>query len=87
MVAQGSRVTVELVGRLLNLNGVKFFSTKEKTDEFGEGKPLTFTIGRWHGVCCLLVFRHTCFHLDARSHRTCGSQAQGRRCPAWNKAC
>ena len=24
---------------------VKFFSTKEKTDEFGEGKPLTFTIG------------------------------------------
>ena len=44
-VEEGSRVTVNLVGRLLNLNGVKFFSTKEKTDEFGEGSPLTFTIG------------------------------------------
>jgi hypothetical protein len=44
-VEEGSRVTVNLVGRLLNLNGVKFFSTKEKTDEFGEGTPLTFTIG------------------------------------------
>ena len=44
-VEEGSRVTVNLVGRLLNLNGVKFFSTKERTDEFGEGTPLTFTVG------------------------------------------
>ena len=44
-VEEGSRVTVNLVGRLLNLNGVKFFSTKETTDEFGEGTPLTFTVG------------------------------------------
>jgi len=44
-VEEGSQVTINLVGRLLNLNGVKFFSTKEKTDEFGEGQPLTFTIG------------------------------------------
>ena len=44
-VEEGSRVTINCVGRLLNLNGVKFFSTKETTDEFGEGTPLTFTIG------------------------------------------
>mmetsp|Transcript_3378 Transcript_3378/g.4837 ORF Transcript_3378/g.4837 Transcript_3378/m.4837 type:complete len:242 (+) Transcript_3378:28-753(+) len=44
-VEEGSRVTINCVGRLLNLNGVKFFSTKEKTDEFGEGTPLSFTIG------------------------------------------
>jgi hypothetical protein len=44
-VEEGSKVTVNLVGRLLNLNGVKFYSTKERTDEFGEGRPLTFTIG------------------------------------------
>jgi len=46
-VEEGSRVTINCVGRLLNLNGVKFFSTKEKTDEFGEGTPLSFTIGKY----------------------------------------
>ena len=83
-VEEGSRVTVNCVGRLLNLNGVsinsvraavpvtffartllawlsvthqdaspwqvKFFSTKEKTDEFGEGQPLTFTIGAGEAI-------------------------------------
>jgi len=45
-VTAGSRVSVQLTGRLLNLNGVKFFSTKDGVQDPLLGyEPLVFTAG------------------------------------------
>ena len=46
VVRVGSRVELTLKGRLLNLNGVIFYDTKENDPNgFGEGSPLVFTVG------------------------------------------
>jgi hypothetical protein len=37
---------LQIVGRLLNLNGIKFYSTKEIKDEFGDAPALRWTIGQ-----------------------------------------
>lgn len=37
---------IQIVGRLLNLNGIKFYSTKEVKDEFGDAPALRWTIGQ-----------------------------------------
>ncbi len=34
-----------MTGRLLNLNGIMFFSTKEFKDEFDSGAPLQWVYG------------------------------------------
>jgi hypothetical protein len=45
-VAVGSRVSLQMTGRLLNLNGVPFYDTrKNDPDGFGLGTPLTFVVG------------------------------------------
>lgn len=47
VIAQkGTKVSLQLTGRLLNLNGVIFYDSKKNDDTgFGEGLPLTFVIG------------------------------------------
>lgn len=46
VVQVGSRVELTMKGRLLNLNGVIFYDTKENDPNgFGEGSPLVFTVG------------------------------------------
>mmetsp|Transcript_26118 Transcript_26118/g.34316 ORF Transcript_26118/g.34316 Transcript_26118/m.34316 type:complete len:259 (-) Transcript_26118:172-948(-) len=46
VVAKGNRVAVQLTGRFLNLNGVKFFSTKDNVkDELAGPEALVFTVG------------------------------------------
>jgi hypothetical protein len=46
VVRVGSRVELTMKGRLLNLNGVIFYDTKENDPNgFGEGSPLVFTVG------------------------------------------
>jgi len=46
VVRAGSRVELTMKGRLLNLNGVIFYDTKENDPNgFGEGSPLVFTVG------------------------------------------
>ena len=46
VAAKGTRVSLQLTGRLLNLNGVIFYDSKKNDDTgFGEGLPLTFVIG------------------------------------------
>uniref|UniRef100_A0A6S9GUW9 peptidylprolyl isomerase n=1 Tax=Heterosigma akashiwo TaxID=2829 RepID=A0A6S9GUW9_HETAK len=46
-VAPGSRVSIQITGRLLNLNGVKFYSTKDNiVDELAGPEPLIFTAGK-----------------------------------------
>jgi len=45
-VGPGKTVNVQMTGRLLNLNGIKFYSTKEFKDEFGEAPALKFVYGR-----------------------------------------
>ena len=43
---KGTKVSLQLTGRLLNLNGVIFYDSKKNDDTgFGEGLPLTFVIG------------------------------------------
>ena len=45
-VQKGSKVELTMKGRLLNLNGVIFYDTKSQDPNgFGEGTPLTFTVG------------------------------------------
>lgn len=45
-VQKGSKVELTMKGRLLNLNGVIFYDTKiNDPNGFGEGTPLTFTVG------------------------------------------
>lgn len=45
-VQKGSKVELTMKGRLLNLNGVIFYDTKSNDPNgFGEGTPLTFTVG------------------------------------------
>ena len=45
-VTKGSTVSVQVVGRLLNLNGVAFFDSKKNNpDGFGGFDPLVFTVG------------------------------------------
>ena len=46
VVRAGSRVELTMKGRLLNLNGVVFYDTKSNDPNgFGEGTPLTFSVG------------------------------------------
>ena len=44
-VMSGSIVSVQLVGRLLNLNGVPFYDTKENDPDGFGAEPLTFKVG------------------------------------------
>ena len=47
VVTSGSKVFIQCTGRLLNLNGVVFYSTKANNNIDGFGpEPLVFTIGR-----------------------------------------
>jgi hypothetical protein len=45
-VAAGSRVSVQCSGRLLNLNGVIFYNTKNNNPDGFGAVPLTFTLGK-----------------------------------------
>jgi FKBP-type peptidyl-prolyl cis-trans isomerase FkpA len=46
VIRMNSRVELTMKGRLLNLNGVIFYDTKENDPNgFGEGSPLVFTVG------------------------------------------
>jgi hypothetical protein len=45
-VAVGSRVSVQCSGRLLNLNGVIFYNTKNNNPDGFGAIPLTFTLGK-----------------------------------------
>jgi hypothetical protein len=45
-VKKGSKVWVQATGRMLNLNGVKFFSTKDNViDDLSGPEPVILTIG------------------------------------------
>lgn len=45
-VQKGSRVFLQCTGRLLNLNGVVFYSTKTNNPTGFEPEPLVFTVGK-----------------------------------------
>lgn len=45
-VAPGARVSIQCSGRLLNLNGVVFYNTKNNNPDGFGAIPLTFTIGK-----------------------------------------
>lgn len=51
-VKPGARVSVYCTGKLLNLNGVKFYSTKEQADpnELGYVEPLVFVVGKGQAI-------------------------------------
>jgi len=50
-VRDGSKVAVQLTGRLLNLNGVVFYDSKRNDpDGFGQGLPVSFTIGAGQAI-------------------------------------
>jgi len=44
-VEPGRTVNAQMTGRLLGLNGIKFYSTKEVKDEFGEAPALRWKFG------------------------------------------
>mmetsp|Transcript_38510 Transcript_38510/g.115539 ORF Transcript_38510/g.115539 Transcript_38510/m.115539 type:complete len:245 (-) Transcript_38510:227-961(-) len=45
VVGNGSKVAVQMTGRLLNLNGVVFYDTKKNNPDGFGGLPLSFTMG------------------------------------------
>lgn len=49
VVRDGSKVSIQCNGRLLNLNGVMFYNTKENNPDGFGAIPLTFTLGK--GEC------------------------------------
>jgi peptidylprolyl isomerase len=49
-VKPGSRVSLQCSGRLLNLNGVIFYNTKNNNPDGFGAIPLTFTIGKGEAV-------------------------------------
>ena len=51
VVQAGSKVAVQVTGRLLNLNGVVFYDSKKNDpDALGQGLPVSFTVGAGQAI-------------------------------------